>query len=369
MKIHPLRSLLLPFLALMAAAIFSGCLDVDQEITLNPDGSGKVTLDAMINMPFLNMLSGSKEEQQKELNKFARPFIESSMGVDVWKDVSCTKSAKGYLHFKGTAYFTDLTRLSITMGPPGAPHGASPASSMSSTIERAGDSMTITFGAPPTSMGPAPGTMNHFRMPPNPAPGPDSSGTAESPNPFSGGDDQADADTSTRGEFGLGSIHLDTMAKQLAGTMGRVAMGMYSDMRLHIVVNVPGRVKSTEVFVAETGNRVSITFPDTATTAKLKALVADNQYWEKLGNDSAESEPQAPALPEELSPEGLSIKKTPRIVVTDARKPLFDYGKETRAAKKNYPALKKKFGIHEKGQFSLLSSPTVEAGADVNPPR
>jgi hypothetical protein len=104
-------------LLLMAAgvALLAGCYqtyETDEQYTLNPDGSGKVTIDAK--MTPMGFDSGEGKADPAALaKKTAKELLEKSEGVTAWKDVSFGPEKDGRVHFRGTAYFKDLGKLAF----------------------------------------------------------------------------------------------------------------------------------------------------------------------------------------------------------------------------------------------------------------
>jgi hypothetical protein len=87
--------------------LFFGCLDVEQRYTLNPDGSGKVAVDArMIEWG----LDENDENFRNDLRQKIKGYLEGAEGVDAWRDVTYSFE-ESKIHFKGTAYFPDLAKL------------------------------------------------------------------------------------------------------------------------------------------------------------------------------------------------------------------------------------------------------------------
>src|SRR5437763_8602917 len=100
------RSFLLALILSSASIILSGCLDVEQHYTINPDGSGKV--DLVANLTDWTLDANDKDIKQK-LRDRVKDFLDSTKGIEAWKDVSYSmKDDK--LHFAGTAYFSDITK-------------------------------------------------------------------------------------------------------------------------------------------------------------------------------------------------------------------------------------------------------------------
>ena len=94
-------------LALLLATI--GCIELDEEFTLNPDGSGKVAVH-WIGSP-LDFGAGKGAEARAK--SFLKDEVTQCEGVDAWQDVSCVVRPDGKYEFKGTAYFRDASQLKL----------------------------------------------------------------------------------------------------------------------------------------------------------------------------------------------------------------------------------------------------------------
>lgn len=93
-------------LTLLLAA---GCIDLEEEYTLNPDGSGKVAVRWVSAPPGL----GGEKGADATAIALLKDEILNAEGVDAWKDASCTVRDDGKFEFKGTAYFTDFSKLKL----------------------------------------------------------------------------------------------------------------------------------------------------------------------------------------------------------------------------------------------------------------
>jgi len=100
-------ALILPLVACMLSTV--GCIELEQEYTINPDGSGKVVVH-WIGAPFDLGPDKAPDAKAKDLLK---DEIMKSEGVDAWRDVSCTARDDGKFEFRGTAYFKDFAKLAL----------------------------------------------------------------------------------------------------------------------------------------------------------------------------------------------------------------------------------------------------------------
>ncbi len=107
-KLAALRAILLAF----ACAFITGCFDTKQEITLNPDGSGKAVMESSFTS--MDVFADTARKSTKPTAKdFVRRIIEQAQGVDAWRDVSYRQLDDGRIWFRGTAYFAELGKLKI----------------------------------------------------------------------------------------------------------------------------------------------------------------------------------------------------------------------------------------------------------------
>lgn len=105
-------------LAFLLAIVLTvpGCLETKQEITLNPNSSGKVVYELKQPLnPLGNISLGDSKQTAPEdsAKKEAQTILDNSKGVDVWKDISYQSNSDGKFVFKGTAYFKSFNDLQI----------------------------------------------------------------------------------------------------------------------------------------------------------------------------------------------------------------------------------------------------------------
>lgn len=106
-----MRTILFLASALLSILFLSGCYETRQEFTLNPDGSGKVNLEAIFYLENFSLVEDQTPDEK--LKAAARNLLEQSKGVEAWKDVSFEILDDGRGYFKGTAYFRDVAELSF----------------------------------------------------------------------------------------------------------------------------------------------------------------------------------------------------------------------------------------------------------------
>jgi hypothetical protein len=111
--------------AVLAITLAAGCFEGKGDLTLNPDGSGKVTGEIAfpLEVPWTapkRVLTGpnAPPEVLKAPEELAREavllILQRSGGIDAWKDVSFEPTSGNRVRFKGTAYFRDLAKVRIS---------------------------------------------------------------------------------------------------------------------------------------------------------------------------------------------------------------------------------------------------------------
>jgi hypothetical protein len=98
---------------LLFCPLLTGCFDTKQEITLNPDGTGKVVIESTFTLsPGVGGFSSSATPSQG-LTNHVRKILESAEGVEAWRDVSFRWQEDGRAYFRGIAFFSDLSKFKV----------------------------------------------------------------------------------------------------------------------------------------------------------------------------------------------------------------------------------------------------------------
>jgi hypothetical protein len=100
-------------LALAAILFQGGCFEMDEEVTLNPDGSGKMTVEVVFQDISLNMGGVDEQDPREKLQSTISQLVEQSKGIDAWTDVSYRVQDDGRIYFKGTGYFKDINTVDL----------------------------------------------------------------------------------------------------------------------------------------------------------------------------------------------------------------------------------------------------------------
>ena len=100
------------WVVVLFCGLLTGCFESKQDYTINPDGSGKVTLDVLFDPTAVSMGQQSSDPE-KQMQTAVKKIIQGAKGIEVWKDVVYKRMPDGRVSFKGTAYFQDLNKVKI----------------------------------------------------------------------------------------------------------------------------------------------------------------------------------------------------------------------------------------------------------------
>ncbi|MHC4483080.1 MAG: hypothetical protein ACYSW4_05990, partial [Planctomycetota bacterium] len=97
-----------------ALLLFSGCIETEQEIFLNTDGSGKAIMEIeyspMMAMQY-SMLSAEAADSNAMIKETVGQMLQHD-GILAWEGVDSGPTSEGGLFFKATAYFKDMRDVS-----------------------------------------------------------------------------------------------------------------------------------------------------------------------------------------------------------------------------------------------------------------
>ncbi len=97
-------------LILSAVLILTGCIQSEQDIFINPDGSGKIVMKNSMPLNVMGSLEG--KELIKEARKETADLLIKAKGIDAWKDVRYEISSdSSRLTIFATGYFKDINML------------------------------------------------------------------------------------------------------------------------------------------------------------------------------------------------------------------------------------------------------------------
>jgi hypothetical protein len=283
-----LKHFLLPFVALLLAS----CYETKQEITLNPDGTGKMRLESS----FQNVNIGNQDESPEEaLQAAVGRIINDSKGVDVWDDVSFKQLDDGRMHFTGTAYFKKIEAVEIPnlgMFDFKWTHDATGKGNLTLVMKKSDDP----------------------------------EGGEKKEQPTLTDEEKAKKITEERAKFQQTKPMMSAMLGGLKQTV---------DFRL------PGNIVASSNLKRSPLGTLGLTFEGSKMIEAIDKLMADDEWLGKNGFD-----PQnAPEMDDEFCGLIFGEKAPVSATVSGAKQPLFDYAAETAAARKGAEALQKKLGV------------------------
>ncbi|NUM81491.1 hypothetical protein HUU42_11860 [bacterium] len=280
------------YLLILCSAIawlVTGCFETTAHYVLNPDGSGKATLEVRSASMMENMSAGSEKDP---LNELAKSVINKATGVEAWTDVETKKLDDGRNYFKGTAYFRDVNSV------------------------RFKDVMlmdSITFSK--NSQGNMVLEINSNK---------ESKKKSET-KPLT---NQADIDKAIKDQ------------KNGYQQIKPMLTAFLSTMRTDASFELPGKIEKTSNFKTDEKGRVSIAFDGQKFIDALDKLMADEKFLKAQAMAGADIK-TGPPVGEDINEMIFGEKGPIRATTKGKLKPLFDYEKEVAAAKISFEELKK----------------------------
>jgi len=271
----------------------TGCLELMQGYTLNPDGSGKVVLDTV--SPARKQLDPQNKEQKPEevIRQTIEERLSKGKGIEAWSDITCELTQDGKVHFRGTAYFADVNQLD--------PNDSGGGGTIS--WKKQGNAMVLTM-------------QNNTAKP-------------------EGGPQAALTDAQIEEKLKQEKIQFQQM-KPLIG-------GMLTGMKVQITAKLPGVIAESNIFEAK-GDTATLTMTGQQMIAAMEKVNARDELLRakiKAGPGKGE---------DDFMFEQIFGKKGPAMVkVTGASKPQFDYKAEVAKAKAGEAAMYMKLGVTPPG--------------------
>jgi len=291
----------------------TGCMQLEQTVSLNPDGTGKVDFKTVAPANPMGMMGGAAEKPSdaKALAQQAiRNLLTKSEGVVSWKDVTCKNTDDGKLEVNGTAYFEKLEGLKIGD------------TRVNAKFEKTETGMALQI--------------------------------TENENKAGAGDgDKIGAPELTEEQIQAKIMEEKAKFQQSLPMLGMFLGGLKLSMRFKL----PGTLDVVEVFKTMEDGSVDFTLDGEKVLKALNELAKDDAYWRAVALEGRSNTRQGPKLAN-LNEKIFGVKALPRATVKGDLVPLFDFAGEVEAAKKAFPEMKKTLGIEE-GQ---------EAGGDAGAP-
>lgn len=291
--VNYMRRVSLP--AFLSALLLStvGCIDMEEEYTLNPDGSGKVVV-RWVGAP---LDFNNEKTAEARAASILRDEVTKSEGIDAWKDVSCAARDDGKFEFKGTAYFKDFAQVKL--------HYSGLSSPRLKCSKDARGNLVV---------------------------GTEVKKTGDPGKPVS--DEEAKKELK------------EQRVKYQQGK--RVIETMLADLKSTTTVNLPGRVGETTNFKKTGDASVRIALDGKAFLKAIDDLIMNDEWM--LRNIKAHGTIENPAMNDDALYEKIFGEKGPiRAVTTGELKPLFNYEGEAGPARKAWTEAAAKIGIAAAG--------------------
>ncbi|MEZ5302733.1 MAG: hypothetical protein R3F11_19160 [Verrucomicrobiales bacterium] len=293
-----IKSMFLPFAAAGAALSLASCIDSDEKVMLNPDGSGKSLVKIKIagGGPLGFGGAGEKPNLDEMAKQTAMGLLGGASGVEAWSDVKYEVNDEGMTEFSGIAYFPDITKYSV-----GSMSGGGmtmEGGEKGWTMKKEGDTVTLSFSP---------------------------MGAAEEAKP---GEPPADIDAEikkARAEFQQGKA-------MMAGILG--------GFKTAVSLKVGGEITAAEAFKKTDSNVASMAFTGTDLLNGMEKAMMDDELMRKLAAKGQLGDQSGEAPPPEILEKIYGAKEVK--VAFKAGDPLFDYKAEVAKVKANMPADLKK---------------------------
>ncbi len=282
-------------LGTVAALSLSSCLDTDEKILLNPDGSGKAYVKIMVSGGAFN-LGGEKPEPAEAARDTAMGLLGGAKGVEAWSDVKYGVNDKGITEFSGLAYFPDITKYSV--GSMDAGGMKMKGGEKSWTMRNDGGTITLVFSP---------------------------MGAGEKAEP---GKPPADVEA---------AIKKQRMEFQQSKPMMTAVLG---EMKTAVGIKVGGAIQGTQAFEKKNDSVASMAFSGADLLKGVEKAMMDDVLMRKLAAEGKLGEGTGDGPPPEVMEKVFGGKQFE--IVFKAGAPLFDYKAEVAKAKASMKADVKK---------------------------
>jgi hypothetical protein len=290
----------IPFALALSLALLAGCIQVRDEYTLNPDGSGKVKVSRLEPAGMSLMGGGKALDPDAEAIKVAKKLVEKSKGIDAWKDVSWKIARDGRIQVTGTAYFKDINKLAF---------GSKEGRARLEKLE--GGKLVLLFGK----------------------------GSGKAAAPAKG------VPTEEPKKLSDEELKRKILVERMKWQQGRgMLVAMLSGMVMESTYNLPGKVGKASCFKKLGKNKVRFTIKGDDFLKVMNELTAKDEFWKAQATNKNRGSLENMDVPEALE-KIYGSKEPPRVEVSGATDPLFDYAKEVAEARKTMAALMAKLSV------------------------
>jgi hypothetical protein len=282
------RRVIVPLLLAVMGSALSACLERKQTGVLNPDGSGKITMETFVAVPPAEPGAPPPPDALTYARQVATQIVQTSRGIDAWKDVSYDKAADGRAHVVGTCYFPDINKLQLDNPIP-----------FSWTRDAAGN-YTLSLKAESGQTPPGQPAMTDAQV-----------------------------------------VAAVSQGKAQYGEFRPMLQTTLAPLKVNASLTLPGKIAKSNVFDVSGGNTVSLAFDGKQVLGAMDKIMADD----KALGDAIRAGRQ-PDADQNLLLEQIFGKKGPvAVTVSGANAPQFDYRAEVAAAKSGEAGMYRRLGI------------------------
>jgi hypothetical protein len=338
---------ILNILLIVCAVAIAGCIETKDEITVNPDGSGKVIheitfqpmdlgmmgemggemgdvtaemgdMTAEMGDMMSKMMGGESSDPQAQLRESVKEILTESSGGETWKDVSYKLTDDGRTYFKGTAYFPDINNLSL--------HNAGFSDDMKLKLTRdISGEITIELKTEKQD---------------------GEGGAVEKP------------------VFEIPEAELDKMVKEAKlqyTQMKPMMQGILATIKSETILHLPGTIKQISNFEKVDARTVRIALDGSKMMEAMDKIMQDEDLLKeqiRAGKDPMQDGPGDDLAMNEMF---FGERAPVRVVLARGAQQVFDYNAEVTAAKANYESMLKKQGLEVPGK--TVVSPDLTTGS------
>ncbi len=301
------------FLFFAAVLILTGCIQSEQDIFINPDGSGKIVMKNSMPLNVMGSLEG--KEVIKEARKETADLLKKAEGIDAWKDVRYEISSDSTrLTIFATGYFKDVNIL----------NSDALVFPISISKEKGGMKIRIQEDIDDNSNTKDPEAVKDSLL-----------------------------KTLSEEEIQNRMAEYRRSTKQFMGLM----MMMFSDMKVSVNFHVPGRIENIETFSKENDNTFSLSLEgERIIQTAQKEIKNDSLVREAVLKGRTEYDFNQSAGPEEKAEMINKIfggTEVPNAFVRSPLNNLFDFDREFAEAKKEWQEIQAEYNLDNIDNGSL----------------
>lgn len=295
------RNLLRVVLCFLLPVFASGCVELNQIITLNPDGRGKVKYDFLMpaDMSFgIGDPNGKDKTLDDKKRDALQKFLKQYPSATAWKDVSVEWSPDGRIHLVATAYFDNLDDMQ-----PKSEGFSAPAPYFKVSHPKKG-TLKIA-GKTDANKGKDPAPPGDFKK-------------------------MSDKELDD---------YILLQRVQFQGVKP-LFIAMFTDMKINLTIRLPGEMAEHKGFKKEGMHVVAWKMDGNEMLGAMKKFMAmDNAAMRKLLREGNEAKALEQFGMQQLAEE-------PHVTVHDLKQQ-FDYAQEVEQARAAYPKMRKQLGLDE----------------------